>query len=90
MNQEPAKDERIETAKHIHLAYCSRKEKMMAQNQYKCEACGATFNTEAELEEHKRTMHAQYKCDICGRTFGSESELETHNSVAHPEETPAR
>lgn len=30
----------------------------MAQNQYNCEACGATFDTQEELEQHKRTMHS--------------------------------
>lgn len=62
----------------------------MAQNQYKCEACGATFNTEAELEQHKRTMHSQYKCEVCGATFSSESELEEHNRSMHPDRTPSR
>ena len=62
----------------------------MAQNQYKCEVCGATLESKAELEEHNRKMHPQYGCDICGETFSSESELQTHNRIAHPEQTPAR
>jgi DNA-directed RNA polymerase subunit RPC12/RpoP len=62
----------------------------MAQKQYKCEVCGATLNSEAELENHTRKMHPQYGCDICGETFSSQSELETHNSIAHPEQTAAR
>lgn len=57
----------------------------MAQNQYKCEACGASFNSEAELETHNRTMHSQYKCEACGQMFNSQSELEAHNRTAHPE-----
>jgi DNA-directed RNA polymerase subunit RPC12/RpoP len=57
----------------------------MAQNQYKCGACGATFNTEAELEQHNRTMHSQYKCEACGQMFSSESDLEAHKRTAHPE-----
>ena len=56
----------------------------MAQNQHKCEACGASFNTEAELEQHNRTMHSQYKCEACGATFNSESELDAHNRNMHP------
>lgn len=56
----------------------------MAQNQYKCKECGATFNSEAELERHNRTMHSKYKCEACGQVFNSESELEAHNRVAHP------
>ena len=60
----------------------------MAQKQYKCEVCGATLNSEAELENHIRKMHPQYGCDICGETFSSESELETHKRIEHPEQTP--
>jgi DNA-directed RNA polymerase subunit RPC12/RpoP len=56
----------------------------MAQNQYKCEACGATFNSEAELEAHNRTTHSQYKCEHCGQVFNSEAELEDHNRTMHP------
>jgi transposase-like protein len=61
----------------------------MAQNQYKCEECGATFNSQAELEKHNRTAHSRYTCEACGQTFSSESELETHNRQTHPEmQTP--
>lgn len=60
----------------------------MAQDQYKCEVCGATLAGEAELEEHRRKMHPQYGCEICGETFSSESELEIHRRIAHPEQTP--
>jgi DNA-directed RNA polymerase subunit RPC12/RpoP len=55
-------------------------------NQYKCEECGATFSSEAALDEHNRNMHSQYRCQACGQMFSSESELEAHNRVAHPEE----
>ena len=58
----------------------------MTLNQYKCGECGATFNNEAALEDHNRSIHSRYKCEVCGHTFGSERELETHNRVAHPEE----
>ena len=57
----------------------------MAQNQYRCEVCGATFQGEAELERHNRAVHSQYKCEACGEMFNSESELEAHNRTAHPE-----
>jgi transposase-like protein len=57
----------------------------MAQDQYKCQECGATFNRREELEQHNRTMHSRYTCEACGATFNSESELEAHNRQAHPE-----
>ena len=61
----------------------------MAQNQYKCEECGATFNSQAELEQHNRTMHSRFTCEACGQTFNSEAELEAHNRQMHPEmQTP--
>lgn len=56
----------------------------MSQDQYKCETCGATFATEAELERHNRTMHSRYKCEVCGAISNSESELEAHNREMHP------
>jgi transposase-like protein len=57
----------------------------MAQDQYKCNECGATFNSKAELEQHNRTVHSRYTCEACGQTFTSESELEAHNRQMHPE-----
>ena len=57
----------------------------MAQNQYKCEECGATFNSQAELEKHNRTMHSRYTCEACGQTFNSEADLDAHNRQMHPE-----
>jgi len=62
----------------------------MAQNQYKCEECGATFNTEAEREQHNRTVHSRYTCEACGQTFSSETELEAHNRKMHPEMQKSR
>lgn len=61
----------------------------MNLNQYKCQECGATFNSQAALEEHNRSMHSRYTCDACGQVFHSENELEVHNRVAHPEEERA-
>lgn len=58
----------------------------MAQDEYKCEECGAIFHSAAALERHNRSVHSQYTCQACGQTFGSESELEAHNEVTHPEE----
>jgi DNA-directed RNA polymerase subunit RPC12/RpoP len=57
----------------------------MTQNQYKCEECGATFNSTEERERHNRMAHSRYTCEDCGQTFGSEAELESHNRMAHPE-----
>jgi DNA-directed RNA polymerase subunit RPC12/RpoP len=57
----------------------------MAQDQYRCEECGTTFDSREALEQHNRTMHSRYTCEACGQTFNSESELETHNRQAHPE-----
>ncbi len=64
-------------------------ENLMALNQYKCEECGATFNSQAALEEHNRSMHSRFTCEACGQTFGSERELEAHNRIVHPEEQGA-
>ena len=60
-------------------------ENLMAKNEYKCEECGATFHSQADLERHNRTVHSRFTCDVCGETFRSENELETHNRIVHPE-----
>ena len=57
----------------------------MAQNQYKCEECGATFNSEEQRERHNRAVHSRYTCEACGEMFNSENELESHNRQMHPE-----
>jgi transposase-like protein len=57
----------------------------MAQNQYKCEECGATFHNQADLEKHNRTVHSRFTCDVCGETFESDAELEAHSRILHPE-----
>ncbi len=62
---------------------------------YKCEACGMSFKTEAELMEHNKTMHPvsqpstasgtnQFKCATCGMTFATQAELMEHSKKAHP------
>ena len=62
----------------------------MAQDEYRCEECGATFHGAAELERHNRSVHSLFTCDVCGRSFDAVAELEAHNSVAHPEEEGTR
>ncbi len=57
----------------------------MAQDEYKCEDCGAIFHGTAELERHNRSVHSRFNCDACGETFASLAELEAHNGVSHPE-----
>lgn len=57
----------------------------MADNQYRCAECGATFHSQVELEQHNRTVHSHFTCDICGETFDSENEFEAHNRITHPE-----
>ena len=52
----------------------------MAENQYKCEVCGATFNTEAEWEKHNRIKHALYTCENCRQTFNKEEEFAAQNA----------
>jgi hypothetical protein len=62
----------------------------MAQKQWKCTACGETFESELALDRHNRSAHSQCKCEVCGRILRSESELAIHNRIAHPEEIPMR
>jgi DNA-directed RNA polymerase subunit RPC12/RpoP len=52
---------------------------------YTCQDCGATFDSQAEREQHNRMAHSQYNCDECDEVFGSEEALESHSHVEHPE-----
>ena len=58
---------------------------------YKCQTCGAKFDSESKLTEHSK-MHVQaasqqavdtFKCATCGVTFTSEAELDEHMRKAH-------
>ena len=60
----------------------------MTQDQYKCEECGAAFNSREALEQHNRTMHSRFTCEACGQTFSSMQELDAHNREVHPEKAP--
>lgn len=60
---------------------------------FKCQTCGAKFDSEAKLQEHAK-IHAQeaakeaaksFKCATCGATFSSEAELDKHTRDAHME-----
>lgn len=57
----------------------------MDQNQYRCEECGANFNSEVQLERHNRMVHSRYTCVNCSETFSAEAEFEAHNFKMHPE-----
>ncbi|MDG6997535.1 MAG: C2H2-type zinc finger protein [Nitrososphaerota archaeon] len=62
---------------------------------FKCQSCGATFSSQAELMNHGR-MHMKsgqpqqqsFKCNACGASFGSQQELMDHAKKSHP--MPAR
>jgi DNA-directed RNA polymerase subunit RPC12/RpoP len=56
---------------------------------FKCQTCGAKFDSEAKLHEHAE-IHAQeaaksFKCATCGAAFTSEAELDKHTRDAHME-----
>ena len=58
---------------------------------FKCQTCGAKFDSERELTEHMK-MHLQasseqaadaFKCATCGATFTSEAQLDEHTRKDH-------
>ena len=57
----------------------------MTHDEYRCEDCSATFDSQVELEEHDRVRHSRYVCEACGAILTSERELEDHNNHLHPE-----
>ena len=60
---------------------------------FRCDTCGAKFNTESELIEHKKThmmsgqstptQTQQCKCKTCGMMFDSQPDLAEHTRRAH-------
>jgi uncharacterized C2H2 Zn-finger protein len=52
---------------------------------YKCEECGAIFDSQVEWEQHNRKAHSRYTCENCRETFNAEKEFEAHNFKMHPE-----
>ncbi len=61
---------------------------MANANQYRCDACGATFTSQAELVDHAKQTHAsaarqQFKCSACEATFKSQAELMEHAKKHH-------
>lgn len=66
----------------------SRKKTLM-EKLYKCDLCGAGFNTEGHLKTHrlKHTVERPYKCEKCGLTFSDNSLLESHER-RHQSERP--
>jgi transposase-like protein len=60
----------------------------MAQDQadkYRCEECGATFESAVEWEHHNRRVHFRYTCEHCREHFDREVEYEEHNFKVHSE-----
>lgn len=62
--------------------------------QFRCDTCGAAFNSQTELMDHAKSAHTmpsqttpktlQFKCQACGMTFSSQAELMEHAKKAHP------
>jgi hypothetical protein len=60
----------------------------MTQNQtdkYRCEECGATFDSQVEWEQHNRKVYSRYTRENCQELFQAEDEFEAHNFKMHPE-----
>ena len=55
-------------------------------NKYRCEECGATFESQVEWELHNRKVHSRYTCEYCREHFDAKDEFEAHNFKMHPEQ----
>ncbi len=57
---------------------------------YKCDTCGASFKSQAELMEHAK-IHSQtsasFRCQACGATFASQAALNQHSQMIHKMQT---
>lgn len=68
--------------------FMSRK-KIIIEKLFKCDLCGAGFNTEGHLRTHrlKHIVERPYKCEKCGLTFSDHTILESHER-RHQTERP--
>jgi transcription elongation factor Elf1 len=57
----------------------------MNDNQFRCDECGSSFSSQAELDQHYGVAHSQFRCETCGEMFNSETELEEHTGEMHSE-----
>ncbi|GEM_PF-1360360 len=70
----------------------------MAENQFICQACGITFATRAELDQHNKQAHAAAEharwtiaqqavggvsCPVCGAQFSTIDQVERHARREH-------
>ncbi|XP_042238400.1 zinc finger protein 845-like [Homarus americanus] len=65
------------------------RKKIIVEKPYKCDLCGAGFNTEGHLKSHrqKHIVERPYKCEKCCLTFSDKSILESHER-RHQAERP--
>ncbi|XP_063859956.1 zinc finger protein 85-like [Scylla paramamosain] len=65
------------------------RKKIIIEKPYKCDLCGAGFNTEGHLKTHrqKHMVERPYKCEKCGLTFSDHPTLESHER-RHQAERP--
>ncbi|KAH8331941.1 hypothetical protein KR067_003950 [Drosophila pandora] len=45
---------------------------------FKCDVCGATFDVDRALEQHRRKEHTEFECKICAKVFKSSRSLLRH------------
>ena len=56
------------------------------KEQFPCDVCGKTFNSQGSLSRHKSihfTGDYKYSCDICNKSFSSEYNMGVHKSIKH-------
>lgn len=60
---------------------------VLAEQTYRCTACGSYFYDEVELAAHSGKAHLAaaeaYKCALCGRDFHEEDDLAAHCGKMH-------
>lgn len=51
--------------------------------QFRCEACGAEFATQDQLQTHAKEQHSKLECPACGAEFETQEALNGHKEKAH-------
>ena len=92
-SQVQLKDDRISVCSECRAVFPSLEERdqhfaghfLLAQMNYACKTCGASFQKPDELQKHLMDAHAQhlYRCSPCGEVFETEVNIQVHFAIRH-------
>ena len=70
-------EENKQKIKEVDMKLNTQKKKV--KDSFKCEECGKTFQTKADLKTHVKNIHPKHiTCDLCELTFCESWKYEVH------------